>query len=67
MTGALQHAWLRRGALARLLLPVALLFQLLASLRRGAYRLGWLRRDRWACRSWSWATSSRAARQDYRS
>lgn len=39
----LQAAWLRRGLLARLLLPVALLFGTLAALRRAAYRRGWLR------------------------
>jgi tetraacyldisaccharide 4'-kinase len=38
----LQQAWLRRGALARLLWPVAQLHGLLAVLRRLAYRRGWL-------------------------
>jgi len=37
---ALQQAWLRRGATARLLLPLAWLFGLLAALRRGLYRTG---------------------------
>lgn len=35
---ALQRAWLRRGPLAWLLRPVALVFGLLAALRRAAYR-----------------------------
>jgi len=39
MAQALQRAWLRRGALARLLWPFSLIFGALAALRRGAYRL----------------------------
>ena len=42
MRAALQRAWLRRGLLAALLLPVAWLFGLLAAIRRLAYRSGWL-------------------------
>jgi len=38
MPPALQRAWLRRGALARLLWPFSLLFGALAGLRRAAYR-----------------------------
>ncbi|MES3001578.1 MAG: tetraacyldisaccharide 4'-kinase [Pseudomonadota bacterium] len=40
MVQALQRAWLRRGALAWLLLPVSLIFGVLAALRRVAYRAG---------------------------
>jgi tetraacyldisaccharide 4'-kinase len=46
MTAALQRAWLRRGALACLVLPISLVFGLLVALRRMAYRLGWTRSDR---------------------
>ena len=42
----LQQVWLQRGALARLLLPVATVFGAFAALRRVFYRLGWLRRER---------------------
>ncbi len=38
MARALQHAWLRRGVLARLLWPVSVVFGTLAALRRAAYR-----------------------------
>ena len=40
MREALQRAWLRRGPLACVLWPLSLLFALLASLRRAAYRAG---------------------------
>lgn len=43
MRGALQRAWLRRGPLACLLLPLSLLFGALAGLRRSLYRIGLLR------------------------
>jgi tetraacyldisaccharide 4'-kinase len=43
---ALQRAWLRRGALARLLWPLSLLFGVLASLRRAAYGAGLLGSER---------------------
>ncbi len=46
MMRALQRAWLRRGALARLLWPLSLLFGALASLRRLAYGSGWLASQR---------------------
>ncbi|HYF20128.1 MAG TPA: tetraacyldisaccharide 4'-kinase [Ramlibacter sp.] len=46
MRDALQRAWLRRGPLALLLLPLALLFGVLAALRRELYRMGWLRTQR---------------------
>lgn len=39
----LQQAWLTRGALARALLPLAAVFGALTALRRGLYRIGWLR------------------------
>ncbi len=42
MRGALQHAWLHRGALAFLLFPLSLVFMLVAAVRRAAYRRGWL-------------------------
>lgn len=42
----LQRAWLQRGATARLLWPVSLLFGSLAAVRRAAYRTGLLRRWR---------------------
>lgn len=42
----LQRAWLERGALARLLWPLSLLFAVLAALRRGLYRAGLLRSER---------------------
>jgi tetraacyldisaccharide 4'-kinase len=41
----LQSAWLERGALARLLWPLSQLFGALAALRRGLYRLRWLRTE----------------------
>ena len=43
MRAALQAAWLRRGPLAWLLLPVTALYALLSGIRRGLYRRGWLR------------------------
>ena len=55
MTGALQQSrlqrilistWTRRGWLAWLLWPVALLFGALAALRRSLYRTGWLKTQR---------------------
>ncbi len=42
----LQRAWRGRGALAAALLPLAALFAALVALRRGLYRLGWLRAQR---------------------
>jgi tetraacyldisaccharide 4'-kinase len=42
----LQAAWLTRGAIARLLLPLAALFGALTALRAGLYRSGWLRTHR---------------------
>lgn len=42
MRAALQAAWLRRGLLAWLLLPVSAVYALLSATRRGLYRLGWL-------------------------
>jgi tetraacyldisaccharide 4'-kinase len=46
MRQALQRAWLRRGPLAWLLLPVALLYRALVALHRGLYAAGLLRRER---------------------
>jgi tetraacyldisaccharide 4'-kinase len=46
MRDALQRAWRRRGALARLLWPLSLLFGALARLHRGLYRTGLLRSER---------------------
>jgi tetraacyldisaccharide 4'-kinase len=42
---ALQRAWLRRGAVARLLYPLSLLYRSLAALGRAAYTLGLRRRE----------------------
>lgn len=42
----LTRAWLRRGLLAWTLLPVALLFRLLAALRRALFRIGIKRAER---------------------
>lgn len=42
MRAALQAAWLRRGLLAWLLLPVTAVYAVLTATRRGLYRLGWL-------------------------
>ncbi len=39
---SLQHLWARTGVLTVLLLPFALLFSVVAGLRRLAYRRGWL-------------------------
>lgn len=41
--GALQRAWLTRGAAACALWPVAALFGAITALRRTLYRIGWLR------------------------
>jgi tetraacyldisaccharide 4'-kinase len=46
MVSALQRAWLRRGVLAWLLLPLSLLFGLLVAIRQSAYKLGWARSER---------------------
>ncbi|MBC7603117.1 MAG: tetraacyldisaccharide 4'-kinase [Ramlibacter sp.] len=46
MAGALQRAWLRRGGLAILLLPVAWLFGALTSFRRFAFARGWRSKTR---------------------
>jgi tetraacyldisaccharide 4'-kinase len=46
MAQALQRAWLRRGALARLLWPLSIAFSALSALRRGAYRTGLLKTER---------------------
>ncbi len=46
MSEGLQRAWLHRGALSCLLWPLSLVFGALASLRRGAYQAGLLRRER---------------------
>lgn len=42
----LGRVWMRRGLLARLLWPIALLFGALAALRRGLYRAGWFKVQR---------------------
>ncbi|MEP7100863.1 MAG: tetraacyldisaccharide 4'-kinase, partial [Burkholderiales bacterium] len=42
----LQQAWLARGALAFVLLPLAWLFGAATALRRGLYRIGWQRASR---------------------
>jgi tetraacyldisaccharide 4'-kinase len=42
----LRQAWLRRGALARLLWPLSLLYGGLSGLRRGLFRLGILKTER---------------------
>lgn len=46
MLPALQRAWLRRGALARLLWPCSIVFAGLAGLRRWGYRTRWLKSER---------------------
>jgi tetraacyldisaccharide 4'-kinase len=46
MARALQRAWLRRGPLARLLLPVSLLYRALVALARASYASGLRRRER---------------------
>ncbi|MES2632721.1 MAG: tetraacyldisaccharide 4'-kinase [Pseudomonadota bacterium] len=46
MGDALQRAWLRRGALARVLWPLSLVFGSLAALRRLGFRAGWFKRTR---------------------
>ena len=43
---ALQRIWQRRGPSAWLLLPISLLFGLLAGVRRWLYRIGWLKAGR---------------------
>ena len=48
MAQALQRAWLRRGALARVLWPLSLAFGALAALRRAAYRMRLLESERLA-------------------
>jgi tetraacyldisaccharide 4'-kinase len=48
MGRALQSAWLRRGALACLLWPVSLVYQMLVALRGALYRAGRLRSERLA-------------------
>ncbi|WP_427912094.1 tetraacyldisaccharide 4'-kinase [Ramlibacter sp. MMS24-I3-19] len=42
---ALQAAWLRRGPLAWLLLPLTVIYALLSGARRSLYRQGWLRAE----------------------
>lgn len=42
----LQAAWLRRGWLARLLLPLTCLYRAIVALRTAGYRRGWLRVER---------------------
>ncbi|MBK6007902.1 tetraacyldisaccharide 4'-kinase [Ramlibacter ginsenosidimutans] len=42
---ALQRAWLRRGAVARLLYPVSLVYGALAALARHCYAAGWKHRE----------------------
>lgn len=46
MRQALQRAWLQRGPLAWLLLPLSLAYRALAALDRAAYRRGWKRVER---------------------
>ncbi|HEX5358217.1 MAG TPA: tetraacyldisaccharide 4'-kinase [Aquabacterium sp.] len=46
LAAQLNQAWLKKGPVALCLLPLALLMLLLVSLRRGAYRLGWLHADK---------------------
>ena len=46
LESTLTRAWLRRGPLALLLLPLALLFRLLAGLRRLLFRTGLTRAER---------------------
>jgi tetraacyldisaccharide 4'-kinase len=43
LESTLTRNWMRRGLLAWCLLPLALLFRLLVTLRRALYRLGWLK------------------------
>lgn len=43
---ALQRAWLRRGPLAWLLLPISLVYRALSALHRGLYAVRLLRRER---------------------
>ncbi|WP_048438556.1 tetraacyldisaccharide 4'-kinase [Caenimonas sp. SL110] len=46
MGHALQRAWLRRGALARVLWPLSLVFGALSALRRLGFRSGLIKRNR---------------------
>jgi len=46
MRAALQDAWLRRGPLAWLLLPISAVYALLTGIHRSLYRLGWKRSER---------------------
>jgi tetraacyldisaccharide 4'-kinase len=46
LESTLTRAWLRRGALARALYPLSLLFRMLASLRARLYRAGMLKAER---------------------
>ena len=46
LESTLTRAWLHRGPLACALWPVSILFRLLASLRRGLFRLGVLKSER---------------------
>ncbi|HEY1230709.1 MAG TPA: tetraacyldisaccharide 4'-kinase [Ramlibacter sp.] len=46
MRAVLQAAWLRRGPLAWLLLPVTALYAVLSAARRTLYRRGWFRAER---------------------
>jgi tetraacyldisaccharide 4'-kinase len=46
MRAALQDAWLRRGLLPRLLLPLTALYALLSGAHRALYSRGWLRAER---------------------
>lgn len=46
MSAALLKVWTHRGLVAWLLWPVAGLFGALAGLRRGLYRMGWLKAER---------------------
>lgn len=45
MRAALQAAWLRRGLLAWLLLPITAVYALLSGVHRTLYQTGWRRRD----------------------
>jgi len=43
MAEALQRAWSKRGLLAWLLLPISIVFRIVAAVRRALFRAGWLR------------------------
>jgi tetraacyldisaccharide 4'-kinase len=45
MSEALQRAWLRRGPLACVLWPLSLVFRVITSLRRAAFRAGWFKSE----------------------